>query len=48
MAVEGAGNVPTHVQLTTGDPARFADLAGRLFGSAFPTVESIELRALAR
>ena len=37
-----------HVQLTTGDPARFADLAGRLFGTDFPTVESVELGALAR
>jgi glutamate racemase len=38
----------THLQLTTGDPARFADLAGRLFGSDFPTVELVELGALAR
>ena len=37
-----------HVQLTTGDPARFADLAGRLFGTDFPSVESVELGALAR
>jgi glutamate racemase len=37
-----------HIQLTTGDPGRFADLAGRLFGSAFPSVESIDLGALAR
>ncbi len=39
---------PIHSQLTTGDPARFADLAGRLFGSAFPSVESVELGALVR
>ena len=37
---------PSHVQLTTGDPARFAELAGRLFGAAFPTVEPVELGAL--
>jgi glutamate racemase len=42
------GMPPIHVQLTTGDPDRFGDLAGRLFGSAFPTVEPVELGALAR
>jgi glutamate racemase len=35
------GMPPIHVQLTTGDPDRFGDLAGRLFGSAFPTVEPV-------
>jgi glutamate racemase len=35
-----------HRQLTTGDPDRFAELAGRLFGNGFPTVEPVELRAL--
>ena len=44
----GAGTGTGHVQLTTGDPARFADLAGRLFGTDFPSVESVELGALAR
>ena len=39
---------PTHTQLTTGDPARFAELAGRLFGADFPSVEPVELGALAR
>jgi glutamate racemase len=39
---------PDHVQLTTGDATRFADLASRLFGSDFPTVGSIELGVLAR
>ncbi len=39
---------PTHRQLTTGDPERFAELAGRLFGSAFPDVGSVELGAVAR
>ena len=38
----------THVQLTTGDPARFSEVAGRLFGADFPTVEPVELGALAR
>ena len=32
-----------HLQLTTGDPASFHALAVRLFGSAFPDVERIEL-----
>jgi glutamate racemase len=35
-----------HEQLTTGDPARFADLAGRLFGSAFPSVTAVDLGVL--
>jgi glutamate racemase len=39
---------PSHTQLTTGDPARFAELAGRLFGAAFPSVEPVELGALTR
>jgi glutamate racemase len=43
----GAGTGIGHAQLTTGDPARFADLAGRLFGTDFPSVESVELGALA-
>jgi glutamate racemase len=38
--------LPSHVQLTTGDPGRFAELAGRLFGAAFPSVEPVELGAL--
>ena len=37
-----------HVQLTTGDAATFHALAGRLFGSAFPDVEQIELAVRAR
>jgi glutamate racemase len=32
-----------HVQLTTGDPDRFHELAGRLFGADFPDVERIDL-----
>jgi glutamate racemase len=43
-----SGSPAVHVQLTTGDPDRFGDLAGRLFGSAFPAIESVELGALAR
>ena len=39
---------PSHAQLTTGDPARFAHLAGRLFGAAFPSVEPVELGVLTR
>jgi glutamate racemase len=39
---------PTHVQLTTGDPGRFAELAGRLFGAAFLSLEPVELGALTR
>jgi glutamate racemase len=37
----------THRQLTTGDAARFGQLAGRLFGTDFPDVESVELGVLA-
>jgi glutamate racemase len=33
----------THLQLTTGDAGTFRALAGRLFGSAFPDVEQVEL-----
>ncbi len=49
----GAGDGPAapdavHVQLTTGDAATFHALAGRLFGSAFPDVEQIELAVPAR
>jgi len=38
----------THVQLTTGDPDTFHVLASRLFGSAFPDVERIDLAVAAR
>jgi glutamate racemase len=37
-----------HIQLTTGDPAQFHSLASRLFGSAFPDVERVELAVAAR
>jgi glutamate racemase len=46
--LEGSGDEPaTHRQLTTGDAERFGTLAGRLFGTDFPDVESIELGVLA-
>jgi glutamate racemase len=38
---------PTHVQFTTGDLEAFRALAGRLFGSEFPDVQPVELRAAA-
>jgi glutamate racemase len=38
---------PAHVQYTTGDVARFRELAGRLFGSEFPDVQPLELRVAA-
>jgi glutamate racemase len=45
---EPAPATPTHHQLTTGDAERFAELAGRLFGSTFPDVAAVELGVLAR
>jgi glutamate racemase len=45
---EAPGAAATHLQLTTGDPDLFHDLASRLFGAAFPDVERIELAVLAR
>jgi glutamate racemase len=38
----------THLQLTTGDAGTFHALAGRLFGSAFPDVERVELAVATR
>ena len=35
-----------HQQLTTGDPDRFAELARRLFASAFPSVTAVDLGML--
>ena len=37
-----------HLQLTTGDPQRFHELATRLFGSDFPDVEQVDLGVAAR
>ena len=49
LETPGTTRSPTaHVQLTTGDPGQFHDLAGRLFGSAFPDVEPVELAVAAR
>jgi glutamate racemase len=45
-AAPGAAAAPRHRQLTTGDAERFAELAGRLFGTDFPDVESVELGVL--
>ena len=46
--LEAEGTTPAaHRQLTTGDPARFGKLAGRLFGTDFPDVGSVELGVLA-
>ena len=38
---------PVHVQYTTGDVEQFRSLAGRLFGSEFPDVQPLRLRAAA-
>ncbi len=39
---------PVHRVMTTGDPAAFELIAGRMFGEAFPAVEAIELEPVAR
>jgi glutamate racemase len=41
-------SVAAHLQLTTGDPERFHDLASRLFGAAFPDVEPVDLGVTSR
>jgi glutamate racemase len=46
--LEAPGGEATHVQLTTGDPDRFRSIAARMFGDAFPDVESVELGAAVR
>ena len=46
--LEAPGGEATHVQLTTGDPDRFQSIAVRMFGDAFPDVESVELGAAVR
>ena len=45
---EDAMTPATHLQLTTGDPETFHALASKLFGSAFPEVERIDLAVPAR
>jgi glutamate racemase len=47
-AAGSAGADAVHLQLTTGDPGSFHALAGRLFGTAFPDVERVELAVAAR
>ena len=46
-AAPDRGTTASHRQLTTGDPARFGALAGRLFGTDFPDVGAVELGLLA-
>jgi len=46
--LEAPGGEAVHVQLTTGDPDRFRSIAARMFGDAFPDVESVELGAAVR
>ena len=36
---------PTHRQLTTGDVAIFRAVAGRMFGEAFPDIDTVDLEA---
>jgi glutamate racemase len=50
-ALEAPGTSPgdvSHLQLTTGDADRFRTIAARMFGDAFPDVETVELGAVAR
>ena len=50
-ALEAPDTTPgdvSHVQLTTGDADRFRTIAARMFGDAFPDVETVELGAVAR
>ena len=42
------GAAAAHIQLTTGDPDSFHVLASRLFGSAFPDVEHVEIAVATR
>ncbi len=48
METPGTASDAVHRQLTTGDAATFHALASRLFGSAFPDVERVELAVAAR
>jgi glutamate racemase len=47
-ALEAPGSDVSHLQLTTGDADRFRTIAARMFGDAFPDVETVELGAVAR
>jgi glutamate racemase len=46
LETPGSAGDPVHVQLTTGDVERFRGIASRMFGEAFPDVESVELAAV--
>jgi glutamate racemase len=43
----GGTEAPSHVQLTTGDVGAFRSVAERIFGEAFPDVESVDVAAVA-
>jgi glutamate racemase len=47
-ALEAPASDVSHLQLTTGDADRFRTIAARMFGDAFPDVETVELGAVAR
>jgi glutamate racemase len=47
-APDAPADAAAHLQLTTGDPSGFHALASRLFGSAFPDVEQVDLGVRAR
>ena len=47
-ALDAPGGDVSHVQLTTGDAGRFGTIAARMFGDAFPDVETVELGVVAR
>ncbi len=48
LETSASAGAAAHLQLTTGDPDQFHRLASRLFGSAFPDVERVELGVAAR
>jgi glutamate racemase len=43
----GGTEAPSHIQLTTGDVGAFRSVAERIFGEAFPDVESVDVAAVA-
>lgn len=47
-ALEAPGGETSHVQLTTGDADSFGTIAARMFGDAFPDVETVELGVVAQ
>jgi glutamate racemase len=46
-ADDGAADPPSHVQLTTGDVGAFRTVAERIFGEAFPDIDSVDVVAVA-